>query len=279
MKLPLKNRVSFFYVERGSLSVIDGCLVLTDDEDRTRYEVPARATTTIMVGPGTNVTTEAARLAAEYGVLIVWVGEHGVRCYSAGKAWSDNTKWLERQVECYADQKKTLRVARELFYRRFGVRMHRRSIEQLRGLEGARVKEAYKLTAQEFGVPWRGRRYTPGNPDGTTDAPNLAINVANTCLYGLVETAVNATGMSCGLGFIHRGSRVSFVLDIADLYKTDVMIPLAFRIVAENGIGAETWPGLEGDVRRAARDLFRETQLLETIVEDMKEVVDAGVGA
>lgn len=279
MKLPLKNRVSFFYVERGSLSVIDGCLVLTDDEDRTQYEVPARATTTIMVGPGTNVTTEAARLAAEYGVLIVWVGEHGVRCYSAGKPWSDNTKWLEKQVQCYADEKKTLKVARELFYRRFGVRMHRRSIEQLRGLEGARVKEAYKLTAQEFGVPWKGRRYTPGNPDGTTDAPNLAINVANTCLYGLVETAVNATGMSSGLGFIHRGSRVSFVLDIADLYKTDKMVPLAFRIVAENGIGAEPWPGLEGDVRRAARDLFRETELLGTVVEDMKEVVVAGDGS
>lgn len=279
MKLPLKNRVSFFYVERGSLAVIDGCLILTDNEDRTQYEVPARATTTIMVGPGTNVTTEAARLAANYGVLIVWVGEHGVRCYSAGKPWSDNSEWLEKQVACYADEKKTLRVAREMFFRRFGVRMHRRSIAQLRGLEGARVKEAYKLTAKEFGVPWRGRRYTPGNPEGSTDAPNLAINVANTCLYGLVETAVNATGMSTGLGFIHRGSRIAFVLDIADLYKTDRMIPLAFRIVAEKGVGADPWPGLEGHVRRAARDMFRETELLQQVVEDMKKVIDAGHGA
>lgn len=94
-----------------------------------------------------------------------------------------------------------------------------------------------------------------------------------------METAVNALGMSSGLGFIHRGSRVSFVLDIADLYKTDKMIPLAFRTVSEKGIGAEAWPGLEGDVRRAARDLFRETELLGTVVEDMKEVVVAGDGS
>ena len=92
--LPIKNRLSFFYVQRGSLAVIDGCLVLTDSEDNTQYEVPARATTTIMVGPGTAVTTEAVRLAAAYGVLITWVGEHGVRCYSAGRPWSDNTEWL-----------------------------------------------------------------------------------------------------------------------------------------------------------------------------------------
>ena len=103
--LPIKNRLSFFYVQRGSLAVIDGSLVLTDNEDRAQYEVPSRATTTIMVGPGTAVTTEAIRLAAAYGVLIIWVGEHGVRCYSAGRPWSDNTEWLEKQVRCYADPK------------------------------------------------------------------------------------------------------------------------------------------------------------------------------
>jgi len=150
--LPIKNRISFFYVQRGSLAVIDGCLVLTDNEDHVQYEVPARATTAIMVGPGTTVTTEAIRLAGKYGVLVTWVGEHGVRCYSAGRPWGENAEWLEKQVRCYAESRLALKVAREMFYRRFGVRMERRSIEQLRGIEGARVKEIYKLKAQEAGI-------------------------------------------------------------------------------------------------------------------------------
>jgi len=273
--LPMNRRLSFFYVQRGSLAVIDGCLVLTDSDDEAQYEVPARSTASILVGPGTSVTSEAIRLAAAYGVLIQWVGEHGVRCYSAGRPWSDTTKWLDRQVRCYADPKLSLAVAREMFFRRFGVRMERRSIEQLRGIEGARVREAYKLAAQTAGIIWRGRRYTPGNPAGTTDAPNLALNVANTCLYGVVETAINATGMSSGLGFIHRGSRISFVLDIADLYKLRHTVPLAFRLVSRQGPDPTPWDTLEMDVRRACRDLFRTERLLETIVDDTTGVIGA----
>lgn len=276
--LQLKNRLSFFYIERGSLTVIDGCLVLTDNEDRTRYEVPARATVTIMVGPGTTVSTEAMRLAGRYGLTVTWVGERGVRCYSAGRSWSENTEWLEKQVRGYADPKLALNVAREMFYRRFGVRMERRSLDQLRGIEGARVKEFYKLKAQEYRIPWSGRRYTPGNPFGETDAPNLALNVANVCLYGLVETACHATGLSPALGFIHRGKSVSFVLDIADLYKFDHTIPLAFGTVAKRGRISMAWPGLEGDVRRASRDHFRQTSLLDRIVSDMTGLIDAGIG-
>lgn len=277
--LQIKERLSFFYVQRGSLTVIDGCLVLTDNEDRKQYEVPARATVVIMVGPGTTVSTEAIRLAAAYGVLLTWVGEQGVRCYSAGRPWSDNVEWLEKQVRCYGDPALSLRVAREMFYRRFGVRMERRSLEQLRGIEGARVRELYKLKADEFKIRWLGRKYVPGNPFKTTDAPNLALNVANTCLYGLVETAVLATGMSTALGFIHRGNRLSFVLDIADLYKMDHMVPLAFAMVAKKSRDGKPWATIEMDVRRACRDLFRDSKLLDRIVNDTTSLIDAGAGA
>jgi len=266
-------------VQRGSLTVVDGCLVLTDAEDRTQYEVPARATTCIMVGPGTAVTTEAVRLAAAYGVLLTWVGEQGVRCYSAGRPWGDNIEWLNKQVQCYADPQLSLKVAREMFFLRFGVRMERRSIEQLRGIEGARVRDMYKLKAREYHISWSGRRYLPRNPFGETDAPNLALNVANTCLYGLVETAVLAAGMSPALGFIHRGNRLSFVLDIADLYKMEHMVPLAFRLVAKNAIGSDPWPTLEMDVRRGCRDFFKASKLLDNVVKDTIGVVDAGLGA
>lgn len=277
--LQIKNRLSFFYVERGSLSVIDGCLVLTDNEDRVQYEVPARAMVSILVGPGTTVSTEAMRLAGRYGVNTIWVGEHGVRCYSAGRGWTQNVKWLEKQVMAYANSSEALNVAYEMYFLRFGKRMVNKTLDELRGMEGARVREFYKLKAQAYRIRWQGRRYIPGNPDGTTDAPNLALNVANVCLYGLVETACHATGLSPALGFIHRGSSQSFVLDVADLYKFDVTIPLAFETVAKHGNSSEAWPGLESDVRKAARDRFRTSKLLDRIVGDMTGLFDARPGA
>jgi len=277
--LQIKNRLSFFYVERGGLTVIDGCLVLTDNEAKTQYEVPARAMVSILVGPGTTVSTDAMRLAGRYGVSIIWVGEHGVRCYSAGRAWSENTQWLEKQVRAYADEKAALAVATEMMYKRFGERVEHRTLDQLRGIEGARVRELYKLKAGTFGIRWNGRRYIPGNPTKQTDAPNLALNVANVCLYGLVETACHATGMSPALGFVHRGKSLSFVLDIADLYKFEHAVPLAFKLVADHGGGPAPWDGLEGDVRRAARDRFRSSKLLDRIVTDMTGLIDAGLGA
>lgn len=274
--LQVRHRLSFFYVERGTLAVIDGCLVLTDSDDRTQYEVPARATTTIMVGPGASVTTDAMRLAGRYGLNLVWVGEYGVRCYSAGRNWSENTAWLEQQVRAYADPERSLAVALEMYYRRFGARLERRTLDELRGMEGARVREFYRLQAANREIPWRGRSYVPGNPDGATDAANLALNVINTCLYGLVETACHATGMSPALGFIHRGKAVSFVLDIADLYKFEHAIPIAFGVVARHKGDGTAWSGLESEVRRTARDHFRRTKLLDRVVDDMTSVVDAG---
>lgn len=277
--LQIKNRLSFFYVERGSLAVVDGCLVLTDNEDRTQYEVPARAMVSILVGPGTTVSSDAMRLAGRYGVGIVWVGEHGVRCYSAGRSWTHNVQWLEKQVTAYADADKALKVAYELYFLRFGKRMSNKTLDELRGMEGARVREFYKLKAQAYGIQWKGRRYVPGNPEGATDAPNLALNVANVCLYGLVETACHATGFSPALGFIHRGGSQSFVLDIADLYKFDVTIPLAFETVAKNDATSEAWPCLESDVRRAARDKFRSSKLLDRVVADMTGLFGADSGS
>ncbi len=274
--LQIKNRLSFFYVERGSLAVIDGCLVLTDNDDNVQYEVPARATACILIGPGATVSTDAMRLAGRYGLGMVWVGERGVRCYSAGRSWSQNTEWLEKQVRAYADPQRASIVAKEMFFMRFGARIERETLDELRGVEGARVREGYKLKAKAFGVVWNGRNYIPGNPLGETDACNLALNVANVCLYGLVETACHATGMSAALGFIHRGSSLSFVLDIADLYKFEHSVPLAFRLVAEHGGGPSAWPGLESDIRRAARDDFRQSRLLDRIVNDMTGLMDAG---
>jgi CRISPR-associated protein Cas1 len=275
-RLQVKHRLSFFYIERGALSVIDGSLVLTDAEDRTQYEVPARATTTILVGPGASVTTQAVRLASAYGVTLVWTGEHAVRCYSAGRPWSENVEWLEKQVRCYVDPTKRFAVAQAMYRMRFRASVERRTIEELRGLEGVRMRQFYRLQAQRFGITWRGRRYPGGGPATEFDAPNRALNVANTCLYGMAETAVHAMGLSPALGFIHAGSQLAFVLDLADLYKTEHTIPLCFAMVARRAPDGAPWSTLESDVRRACRDLFGTANLLERVVVDAQILLDAG---
>ncbi|MDX2193337.1 MAG: type I-E CRISPR-associated endonuclease Cas1e [Gemmatimonadales bacterium] len=274
--LQVRHRLSFFYVERGTLAVIDACLVLADGVNGARFEVPARATTVIMIGPGTSVTTEAVRLAAAYGVQLIWTGEHGVRCYSAGRAWTELSRWLERQVTLWSDPVSRLGVARKMFGMRFHDSVERRSLEQLRGIEGARVREFYKQAATAFGIRWTGRRYPGGGPSSDFDAPNRALNVANTCLYGIAEVAVQALGASPGLGFIHSGSAVAFVLDVADLYKTELAIPACFGLVSRKAPDGEPWATLESDVRRLMRDEFREGKLVERIVADVEKLLDAG---
>jgi CRISPR-associated protein Cas1 len=274
--LQVRHRLSFFYVERGTLSVIDACLVLSDGVHGARFEVPARATTVIMVGPGTSVTTEAVRLSAAYGVQLLWTGEHGVRCYSSGRSWTELSRWLERQVQLWADPVTRLRVAKRMFTMRFHESVERRSIEQLRGIEGVRVREFYKQTAKAFGIRWNGRRYPGGGAVTEFDAPNRALNVANTCLYGIAEAAIHALGASPGLGFIHAGSSVAFVLDVADLYKTELVIPACFGLVARKAPEGEPWPTLESDVRRLMRDEFREGRLVERIVTDVEKLLDDG---
>lgn len=273
--MQVKDRISFFYAEHGSLTVESACLVLWDSRAGLTYEVPARMTATILVGPGMTVSSEAVRLAGAYGVLLVWVGEQGVRTYSAGTAWGETTEWLDRQVLAYASPEVTLQVVHRMFQQRFGTAVRGRSVDQLRGIEGARVRETYKILAQQYRVPWEGRRYVPGNPDGQTDAINVAINVANTCLYGLAEVAVRALGLHPALGFLHRGRQSSFVLDVADLYKMTVTVPLAFKVVAQAGAPRAPWDLLERDVRWATRDLFRANRLVERFVPDIQSLFPA----
>jgi len=276
--LQVRHRLSFLYVERGALSVIDACLVLADSEHGARLEIPARATTVLLIGPGTSVTTDAVRLAAAYGVQLIWTGEHGVRCYSAGRAWTQSSQWLEKQVHFWTEPQRRLLVARRMFTLRFSSTLERRSIEQLRGVEGARMREFYKQTARVFGIRWTGRRYPGGGSATEFDAPNLALNVANTCLYGLTEAAVNALGVSAGLGFIHSGSSISFVLDIADLYKTELVIPACFGLVSRMAKDGNPWPTLERDTRRLMRDEFRSGTLLERMIKDIEGLFDDDSG-
>jgi len=132
----------------------------------------------------------------------------------------------------------------------------------VRGLEGVRVRNAYARWSRETGVPWYGRSYDRGNWRAA-DPVNRALSAGASYLYGLAHAAIVSLGFSPALGFIHTGKLLSFVYDIADLYKADYLVPAAFRTVAESE------EAVERRVRRALREAIQEGRLLERMAEDL----------
>jgi CRISPR-associated protein Cas1 len=204
------------------------------------------------------------------GTLLVWVGEAGVRLYASGQPGGARADRLLYQAKLALDDELRLKVVRRMYEIRFGEKSpERRSVEQLRGIEGARVREMYKLLARKHGLEWNSRNYDRQEWE-VADRPNRCLSAATSCLYGITEAAVLAAGYAPAVGFIHTGKPLSFVYDIADLFKFETVVPLAFRIAAK------TSPQPEREIRLACRDLFRSSNLLARIIPTIEEVLTAG---
>jgi CRISPR-associated protein Cas1 len=235
----------------------------------------------LLLGPGTTITHAAVSALAENGCSILWCGEEGVRFYAAGLGETRQAARLMHQARCVCDDDLRREVAWRMYELRFGYRLREEegdvSLNSLRGMEGVRMREAYAGAAAEYDVPWTGRRYTRKDWH-QADPINRALSAASACMYGVCHAAIVSSGYSPALGFMHTGKQLSFVYDIADLYKTEITLPLAFRITAESA------KDVEERVRYAARDAFHEKRLLKRIVDeidallDLPEESDAGVG-
>jgi CRISP-associated protein Cas1 len=267
--MPLKSRLSVFTVERGHIER-EGSALSVMDKNGVRAQFPVGATAVLMLEPGTTISHAAVKLCAESRALIIWVGEGGVRLYSAGQEGSAHTYRLLRQAKLALDPKTRLAVAREMYRIRFREEAPmRRSIEQLRGMEGARVRARYKELSKEYGVRWEGRNYNRTNWSAS-DTINRAVSAGNSCLYGLCHAAILISGYSAAIGFIHTGYPLAFVHDLADIWKMDLSVPVAFRIVAESEDNVAT------RVRHALRNEFRTTGFLEKIIPSIESLLDAG---
>ncbi len=272
--IPLKDRAALLFVERAQLDVLDGAFVAIDAEG-VRTHIPVGGVACLLLEPGVRVSHAAVTLAARAGTLLVWVGEAGVRLYSAGNPGGARADKLLWQAQIALDEPARLRVVRRMYEIRFGeAPPQRRSIEQLRGIEGARVRESYKLLARKYGVDWNGRNYDVVDWAGG-DLPNRCLSAATACLHGLCEAAVLTAGYSPAIGFLHTGKALSFVYDIADLWKLDTVVPEAFRIAGQAQKGALRLPE-ERAVRQACRDSFRKTGLLAKIIPQIEDVLAAG---
>lgn len=260
-----QDRMSFVYVER--------CIVhreanaITIQDDRGTVHLPAATLGALLLGPGTNVSHQAMVLLAESGATAIWVGERGVRYYAHGRGLSTSSRLLEAQAAAVTNQSSRLRVARAMYGMRFPDEdVSRASMQQLRGYEGARVRRLYRTHAERTGVRWTKREYDRGDFDEAT-AINQALSAATTCLYGIAHAVIVALGCSPGLGFVHTGQSRAFVYDIADLYKADVAIPVAFDVVAE---GADDIPAV---TRRTVRDAVRDGRILERCARDIRRLL------
>lgn len=267
--IPLKDREPMVFLEYGQLDVADGAFVLIDATG-VRTQIPVGGLACIMLQPGTRVSHMAAILAARCGTLLIWVGEAGVRLYAAGQPGGARADRLLYQAALALDADARLKVVRAMFALRFGEDApSRRSVDQLRGIEGARVRTLYKAMAQQYKVPWSGRRYDP-RAWTQGDLPNRCISAANACLYGITEAAVLAAGYAPALGFLHTGKPLSFVYDIADIVKFEVSVPVAFKVARD----APANP--EAAVRRELRDAFRRTRILGRLIPMIEDLLAAG---
>lgn len=267
--IAIKERISLLFLEKGELDVLDGAFVLVD-KNGVRTHIPVGSVACLMLEPGSRVSHAAAILAARVGCLLIWVGEAGVRLYSAGQPGGARSDRLLYQAKLALDEELRLKVVRKMYEFRFEDDIPPGcNVEQLRGMEGARVKKMYELMAKRYGVEWKGRRYD-STEWGSGDLPNRCLSSATSCLYGVTEAGVLAAGYAPAIGFVHTGKPLSFVYDIADLFKFETVVPVAFSIAAKKPTDSE------GMVRRACRDSFRETKLLKNIIPTIEEILAAG---
>jgi CRISPR-associated protein Cas1 len=274
-RIPHADRHGLLWLIFGRLHVEDGTLKFvatqSDTLDAGEYAIPYQGVSMILLGPGTSVTHDALRILARHGVLLAAVGEGGVKFYTAPPMGQGRSEVARKHARIWADETARIDAARRMYAFRFGQVLPHKDITVLRGIEGARLKETYRLTAEKFEVPWQGRRYDRANPNAT-DVPNQAINHAATFVEAAADVAVAAIGAIPPLGFIHEESSNAFTLDVADLVRADITLPLAFA--AARDVLAKPELNLERELRRRAAAIFRSEKVIPRMIDRIKELLD-----
>lgn len=257
-----RDRLSYIYAEHAVIERDDKAVAIWDAEGG-KTQVPVASIGLFMLGPGTKISHSAIDVLARNSCLVAWVGEESVRMYAFSTGGTHSSARLVRQAELVCNPKDRMRIARKLYAFRFPDALsEEHSMEQLRGKEGIRVRTAYETLASHHGIEWRGRSYDRNKWQGS-DTANRALSSANACLYGVCHAAILTMGFSPALGFIHTGKQLSFVYDIADLYKLELSVPVAFE---QTAMGSDE---IDRRVRLALRDRFRETMFVAKVAEDL----------
>lgn len=262
----MRDSLSYHYIEHAIVDRKQNAIEYIQEEGRTL--VPVAAISLIMLGPGTSLSHAAMKVLMENGCSVLWVGEDGIRCYGQGLGETRRAYHMLRQAELVCDPTTRQKVVRQMYQLRFEESLEEDlTLNQIRGKEGVRIRQAYARASEDFGVPWHGRRYDRSNWS-FGDTINRTLSAANALLNGICHAAIVAGGYSPALGFVHTGRMLSFVYDIADLYKTELTIPAAFETVAESEVKAQS------RVRILCRERFKKFRLLQRILPDIDRLLD-----
>lgn len=258
----ITDRITFLYLEHCKINRQDNAITVLDEKGITN--IPSGIISVLLLGPGTEITHRAIELIGDSGISICWVGEHGVRYYAGGRPLTHSSRLILKQAELVSNQRKHLDVVKKMYSIRFPDEdVSGSTLQQLRGREGSRIRKVYKEASKKWGVPWNGREYDHENFNAS-DPVNQALSAGHACLYGLAHAVICTIGCSPALGFVHVGHECSFVYDIADLYKAEITIPIAFEVAAQ-----ET-EDISRAVRHRVRDEMVKLRLLERMVKDIK---------
>jgi CRISPR-associated protein Cas1 len=279
-KVPHADRAGLLYLARGQLSARDGTLAFLRGVDPGPdalgpgdYAIPLQGVSMILLGPGSTVSHDALRLLAHARTALAAVGEDGVRLYTAPPLIPDRSGLARLQARMWADEEMRVMVARRMYALRLGEVLPHRTLDVLRGIEGARVKESYKIAAERFGVTWRGRRYDRANPVAA-DLPNQALNHASSAVEAAAAIAVAATATVPQLGFIHEDPGQSFVLDVADMWRETITLPCAFR-AAKRAAERPDQP-VERIARRLTGETLARDGVIPAMIERIKSLLEEG---
>lgn len=279
-RIPHVDRHGLVGLARGNLYVENGTLHFLAAESPEMkagdYAIPFQTISMILLGPGSTVSHDALRILARHGVLLAAVGEGGVKFYTAPPLGQAHSEIARQHARVWADEKKRIDIARRMYAWRFGRILPHKDVTVLRGIEGARLKETYKLIAGQYGIDWKGRHYDREQPN-SADLANQAINHAATFVEAAADVAVAAVGALPPLGFIHEDSSNAFTLDIADLYRAEITLPLAFSVARKAQDDPELL--LERELRKAAAQWFREHKLIPKMIDRVKELFDVDDGS
>jgi CRISP-associated protein Cas1 len=228
----VKDKYPFLYLERGRLEIDDSSVKWIDSEANV-VPLPVATLNALLLGPGTTVTHDAIKTATAANCAVCWVGEDSLLFYAAGFLPTADTRNLKLQIEKSANPDASVEVARRMFARRFpDAELAGKNLKEMMGMEGSRVRSLYQSKAEEYQVGWKGRQFTPGKFE-LSDVTNQVMTASNAALYGILCSALHSMGYSPHIGFIHSGSPLPFVYDLADLYKEHLCIDLAFALTRD----------------------------------------------
>ena len=275
-RVPHADRHGLLWLSRGALTVRDGTLRFErqanpdsgSSMEAGEYGIPFQGLSMILLGPGSTVSHDALRLMARHNTALVAVGENGVRCYTAPPLSPDTSDIARRQMRAWADAEGTrITIARKMYALRLGEVLPHTDLNTLRGMEGARARQAYRNIARQHGIDWKARRYDRNEPDWA-DIPNQCLNHASVAVTAAAAIATTSVGAIPQLGFIHEHSGEAFVLDIADLFRDTVILPAAFK--SAKAVLDDPTLGIERQTRRTTGNILRNERVISKMIDRIK---------